>query len=143
MLHAWMRKRTCRIDGDDPRMRPVRAMPVCTSSAMSRMPCWSQRARSWRRNDAGAGLKPPSPWIASIRMAATDDGGISCPRSVCSAAIAPVHVVARGFSAPEVYEIDESEVVREQDRIGGLGDGLFIGIIGVILLAHKTPLVGC
>jgi len=31
-------------------------------------------------------------------------------------AIAPVHVVARGFSAPEVYEIDESEVEREQDR---------------------------
>jgi phosphotransferase system enzyme I (PtsI) len=31
-------------------------------------------------------------------------------------AIAPVHVVARGFSAPEVYEIAESEVVREQER---------------------------
>jgi phosphotransferase system enzyme I (PtsI) len=31
-------------------------------------------------------------------------------------AIAPVHVVARGFSAPEVYEIDESAVGREQDR---------------------------
>jgi phosphotransferase system enzyme I (PtsI) len=31
-------------------------------------------------------------------------------------AIAPVHVIARGFSAPDVYEIDESEVAREQDR---------------------------
>lgn len=31
-------------------------------------------------------------------------------------AIAPVHVIARGFSAPEVYEIAESEVGREQDR---------------------------
>ena len=31
-------------------------------------------------------------------------------------AIAPVHVVARGFSAPEVYEIEESDVTREQDR---------------------------
>ena len=31
-------------------------------------------------------------------------------------AIAPVHVVARGFSAPEVYEIAESEVEREQER---------------------------
>jgi phosphotransferase system enzyme I (PtsI) len=31
-------------------------------------------------------------------------------------AIAPLHVVARGFSAPEVYEIDECEVGREQDR---------------------------
>lgn len=31
-------------------------------------------------------------------------------------AIAPLHVVARGFSAPEVYEIDDCEVGREQDR---------------------------
>ncbi|MEO5713667.1 MAG: phosphoenolpyruvate--protein phosphotransferase [Luteolibacter sp.] len=31
-------------------------------------------------------------------------------------AIAPVHVVARGFTAPEVYEITEEEVVREQER---------------------------
>ena len=31
-------------------------------------------------------------------------------------AIAPVHVIARGFSAPEVYEVDESEVESEQER---------------------------
>jgi phosphotransferase system enzyme I (PtsI) len=31
-------------------------------------------------------------------------------------AIAPVHVVARGFSAPEVYEIPESGIAREQER---------------------------
>ncbi|MEX1049386.1 MAG: phosphoenolpyruvate--protein phosphotransferase [Akkermansiaceae bacterium] len=31
-------------------------------------------------------------------------------------AIAPVHVIARGFSAPEIYEIAESGVVREQER---------------------------
>lgn len=31
-------------------------------------------------------------------------------------AIAPLHVIARGFSAPEVYEIDEAEVPREQER---------------------------
>ena len=31
-------------------------------------------------------------------------------------AIAPVHVVARGFSAPEVYAIDETDVSREQER---------------------------
>jgi len=31
-------------------------------------------------------------------------------------AIAPVHVIARGFSAPEIYEIKESEVPREQER---------------------------
>ena len=31
-------------------------------------------------------------------------------------AIAQVHVIARGFSAPEVYEITESEVEREQHR---------------------------
>jgi phosphotransferase system enzyme I (PtsI) len=31
-------------------------------------------------------------------------------------AIAPLHVIARGFSAPEVYEIEESEVPGEQQR---------------------------
>lgn len=31
-------------------------------------------------------------------------------------AIAPVHVIARGFSAPEVYAIDEADVAREQER---------------------------
>ena len=31
-------------------------------------------------------------------------------------AIAPVHVVARGFTAPEVYEIEESSVADEQAR---------------------------
>lgn len=31
-------------------------------------------------------------------------------------AIAPVHVIARGFSSPEIYEIREDEVEREQER---------------------------
>ncbi len=31
-------------------------------------------------------------------------------------AIAPLHVIARGFTAPEVYEIQESEVAHEQQR---------------------------
>ena len=39
-------------------------------------------------------------------------------------AIAPVHVVARGFSAPEVYEIPESEVGREQERFRQALDAL-------------------
>jgi phosphotransferase system enzyme I (PtsI) len=32
-------------------------------------------------------------------------------------AIAPVHVIARGFSAPEVYEIEEADIPREQGRL--------------------------
>src|SRR5688572_20667038 len=31
-------------------------------------------------------------------------------------AIGPLHVIARGFSAPEVYEIEEADVPREQER---------------------------
>jgi phosphotransferase system enzyme I (PtsI) len=31
-------------------------------------------------------------------------------------AIGPLHVMARGFSAPEVYEIDEADVPHEQER---------------------------
>lgn len=34
-------------------------------------------------------------------------------------AIAPVHVIARGFSAPDVYEIGENEVPGEQERFRG------------------------
>ncbi len=37
-------------------------------------------------------------------------------------AIAPVHVIARGFSAPEVYEIEESEIAGEQERFRGAVD---------------------
>ena len=49
---------------------PVRAMPPCTSSAISTMPCSSHMRRSARRNSNGATLKPPSPCTGSI-----DDGG--------------------------------------------------------------------
>lgn len=31
-------------------------------------------------------------------------------------AVGPIHVIARGFSAPDVYEIAESEVIEEQQR---------------------------
>ncbi|HEX5790251.1 MAG TPA: phosphoenolpyruvate--protein phosphotransferase [Luteolibacter sp.] len=31
-------------------------------------------------------------------------------------AISPIHVTARGFSAPEIYEIEAADVPREQDR---------------------------
>lgn len=31
-------------------------------------------------------------------------------------AIGPIHVIARGFSAPEIYEIDEGDIAHEQER---------------------------
>jgi phosphotransferase system enzyme I (PtsI) len=31
-------------------------------------------------------------------------------------AIGPIHVIARGFSAPEIYEIDEGDIAYEQER---------------------------
>jgi len=33
---------------------PLRPKPVCTSSAISRMPCWSQVSRKLRRKSGGA-----------------------------------------------------------------------------------------
>lgn len=39
--------------------------------------------------------------------------GIPASPGIC---IAPVHVIARGFSSPEVYEIEEQDVEREQKR---------------------------
>ena len=38
-------------------------------------------------------------------------------------AMAPLHVIARGFGAPEVYEIDDSEIEHEQDRFRQAIDG--------------------
>ena len=31
-------------------------------------------------------------------------------------AVGPIHVIARGFSAPEIYEISESDVADERGR---------------------------
>ena len=54
-----------------PNILPVRAKPVCTSSAISRMPCSSQILRSASSSSVGAGWKPPSPCTGSMMMAAT------------------------------------------------------------------------
>ncbi|MCY1375290.1 hypothetical protein D9M69_626980 [compost metagenome] len=58
-------------------MRPVRAKPVCTSSAMSRMPCASHSSRSQFTAAGRMGLKPPSPCTGSNTMAATRWGSMS------------------------------------------------------------------
>ena len=43
-------------DSSNPHIRPVRPNPVCTSSAISRIPASVQKSRTARRKDAGAGL---------------------------------------------------------------------------------------
>ena len=52
-------------------IRPVRQKPLCTSSAMRRMPWSSQTFRRAFTHSMGAGMKPPSPWRGSTTMAAT------------------------------------------------------------------------
>ena len=59
---------------------PVRPMPVCTSSATNRMPCWSQMRRKRGRKSSSGTFTPPSPWIGSIKIAATSSGR-SAPRN--------------------------------------------------------------
>ena len=54
---------------------PVRQKPLCTSSAMSRMPWSSQILRRPFTNSMGAGMKPPSPCKGSRMMAATVSAG--------------------------------------------------------------------
>jgi hypothetical protein len=49
---------------------PVRPMPVCTSSRISRIPCSSHASRKPRRHWSGTGRMPPSPWIGSMSTAA-------------------------------------------------------------------------
>ncbi|MNH18050.1 hypothetical protein D3C79_777410 [compost metagenome] len=56
---------------------PVRPAPVCTSSAISRMPCWSHRARRRFISSFGAGRKPPSPCTGSRMIAAMSRGSAS------------------------------------------------------------------
>ncbi|EWS63989.1 hypothetical protein Y695_02770 [Hydrogenophaga sp. T4] len=55
----------------------MRAKPVCTSSAISKMPCWSHSARSHFTAAGWMGLKPPSPCTGSNTMAATRLGSMS------------------------------------------------------------------
>ena len=41
--------------------RPVRPNPLCTSSAIITMPCWSHSSRMRRRKRGGTGMNPASP----------------------------------------------------------------------------------
>jgi hypothetical protein len=50
---------------------PVRQKPVWISSAMSTMPCSVAKSASRARNPGAGTMKPPSPWMGSITMAAT------------------------------------------------------------------------
>src|SRR5690554_7124085 len=52
---------------------PVRPAPVCTSSAISRIPCRSQSARRRCMNCGEATRKPPSPCTGSTTRAARSE----------------------------------------------------------------------
>ncbi len=52
-------------------IRPVRAKPVCTSSATNTMPLSRQKSASAGRKPSPGTMNPPSPWIGSISTAAT------------------------------------------------------------------------
>jgi hypothetical protein len=62
---------------------PVRANPVCTSSATNTMPLRRQYSASPARKPGAGTTNPPSPWIGSITTQAT------FPAPTC-ASIAPV-----------------------------------------------------
>ncbi len=72
-------------------IRPVRPIPVCTSSAMSRIPWRRQISATSGMNAAGGTTNPPSPCTGSISTAATCSGArfvsrICSRRRACSAA---------------------------------------------------------
>ena len=50
---------------------PVRAKPVCTSSAMKTTPLAVAHALSAGRKPGAGTMKPPSPWMGSMMRAAT------------------------------------------------------------------------
>ena len=49
---------------------PVRAKPVCTSSAMKTTPFARHQSTTAGRNPSAGTMKPPSPWIGSMITAA-------------------------------------------------------------------------
>ena len=49
---------------------PVRAKPVCTSSAMNTTSFFRHQSSSAGRNPSAGTMKPPSPWIGSMMTAA-------------------------------------------------------------------------
>ena len=51
-------------------MFPVRANPVCTSSAMNTTSFFLAQATSAGRKPSAGTMKPPSPWMGSMMMAA-------------------------------------------------------------------------
>ncbi len=76
----------------DANMVPVRAKPVCTSSAMKTTPFSLAHACSAGRKPSAGTMKPPSPWIGSMMTAAR----LAAP--ICFSII----VIARlAASAPE------------------------------------------
>ena len=51
---------------------PVRAKPVCTSSAMKTTPLRLAHSARAGRNPGAGTMNPPSPWIGSMMIAATE-----------------------------------------------------------------------
>nr|CRL69114.1 hypothetical protein CPGR_00208 [Mycolicibacter nonchromogenicus] len=51
-------------------MAPVRAKPVCTSSAMNTTSLSRHQANSAGRKPGAGTMNPPSPWIGSMTSAA-------------------------------------------------------------------------
>ena len=49
---------------------PLRQKPLCTSSAMNRMPLSRHHCASAGRKPRGGTMNPPSPWIGSMMTAA-------------------------------------------------------------------------
>ncbi len=75
---------------------PVRANPVCTSSAMKTMPlALAYSTRAGMKPRAGS-MKPPSPWIGSITMAAT----FSAPICLLIMSMACAAASSAQFSGP-------------------------------------------
>ena len=76
---------------------PVRPKPVCTSSAMKTTPFARAHSTSAGRKPCAGTMKPPSPWMGSMMMAARFSAPICF--SICvmarAAASAPVRPPSR------------------------------------------------
>lgn len=82
-LHGWF---TCLELGQQVSMRLLTPQgDLRTSSATSRMPCWSHSLRKLLRKPGGGVRNPPSPRMGSRMMAAVSEGAV-CIFSIHSSA---------------------------------------------------------
>ena len=113
-------------------MAPVRAKPVCTSSAISTMPYLSQVARSPAKN---SGRRNYEAAFAEDRL--DDDGGDGLLRNVAAKELVEGLRSAVGLATGIRLAVRAAIAVGVRDAIDVAGEGLESGLVGMGLAGQR------